>query len=337
MLKKCFRSLIVSCLLVGIFTNTTFAVSQDEFLKFLINSTYPEATVKEKNNKEVKDKKEEQKDTNEQKKSNDNENKKEDESQDAKVNKEYVKVFVGEENIPKEDAEEENSKAVSSLNYKNDMRVTKDNPKILIYHTHGCETYSNSPKGNYHSTDKVNSVMEVGSVLTSELANKGWGVVHTTKYHDYPSYNNSYSSSLKTVKELLPKYPSVDIAIDLHRDARDIKDKATKEKDHKKYTTEIDGKRVAKFFFVIGGKNDNSKELRALAEDINKVAQKKFPGLVSPIIEKDYARFNQFAAKKHLLIEIGSNATTIEEAKETSKYVAEILDEYFRQNGEANI
>jgi len=37
------------------------------------------------------------------------------------------------------------------------------------------------------------------------------------------------------------------------------------------------------------------------------------------------------------LIEIGSNATTIEEAKETSKYVAEILDEYFRQNGEANI
>jgi stage II sporulation protein P len=337
MLKKCFKSLTVACLLVGIFTNTTFAISQDEFLKFLINSAYPETTAKEKDKSEKKD---EPKSSSDQKNPSDKSTEKEDKSEENKVNKEYVKVFVGEENIPKEDTvdtEATDGEVVSSLNYKNNIRVTKENPKILIYHTHGCETYSNSPKGNYHSTDKVNSVMEVGSVLTSELANKGWGVVHTTKYHDYPSYNSSYSSSLKTIKDLMPKYPSVDIAIDLHRDARDLKDKATKEKDHKKYTTEIDGKRVAKFFFVIGGKNDNSKELRALAEDINKVAQKKYPGLVSPIIEKDYARFNQFAAKKHLLIEIGSNATTIEESKATSKYVADILDEYFRQNGEANM
>ncbi len=70
----------------------------------------------------------------------------------------------------------------------------------MIYHTHGCETYSNSPDGNYHSRDKKNSVMEVGSALTSALDSKGWGVVHTTKYHDYPSYNNSYASSLKQYK-----------------------------------------------------------------------------------------------------------------------------------------
>lgn len=322
-------------MLVSIFANTTYAISQDDFLKFLINSAYPEANTKDKNEKEVNS---EKKETN--KNENKDTSKSENNNIENKTNKEYVKVFVGEDNIPTEDegnTASSNGEYVSSLNYKDDIRVTKDKPRILIYHTHGCETYSNSPKGNYHSTDKANSVMEVGSVLTTELENKGWGVVHTTKYHDYPSYNSSYSSSLKTIKGLLPKYPSVDIAIDLHRDARDLKTDAAKEKDHKKYTTEIDGKRVAKFFFVIGGKNDNSKELRALAENINKVAQKKYPGLVSPIVEKDYARFNQFVAKNHLLIEIGSNATSIEEAKATSKYVAEILDEYFNQNEQGNI
>ena len=35
-------------------------------------------------------------------------------------------------------------------------------------------------------------------------------------------------------------------------------------------------------------------------------------------------------AENHMLIEVGSNGTTSEEAKASAKYIAEILDEYFK-------
>ena len=69
---------------------------------------------------------------------------------------------------------------------------------MLIYHTHSSETYSDSSKNNYHSTDIENSVMSVGSVLTTELSEKGWGVIHSTKYNDL-AYNEAYATSGKTV------------------------------------------------------------------------------------------------------------------------------------------
>ncbi|HBF4254112.1 stage II sporulation protein P [Clostridioides difficile] len=337
MFKKCIKVVTLTFILACILPGKSLALNQDDFLKFLVNSSYPEAKVEgndtenknnNKNKETSKENKEESKEGNTKSKDASKvDNKKESE-------KEYIKLYVGKENIP--DIESKNSdttetNTTSSSDYKDDLRVTKENPRILIYHTHGCETYSNSPDGNYHSRDKKNSVMEVGSALTSALDSKGWGVVHTTKYHDYPSYNNSYASSLKTIQSILPKYNSVDIAIDLHRDARDLTNPATKEKDHLKYTTMINGERVSKFFFVVGGKNTNRKQLRALAEDITAFAEKKYPGLVSPIVEKDYARFNQFAVKNHMLVEIGNNATSVEESKATTKYLAEILDEYFKQ------
>ncbi|MCC0647007.1 stage II sporulation protein P [Clostridioides sp. ZZV15-6598] len=336
MFKKCIKVVTLTFILACILPGKSLALNQDDFLKFLVNSSYPEAKVEGNNteNKKSDKNKEVNKDTKESKADNKKsedvskaDNKKESE-------KEYIKLYVGKENVP--DIESKNSATTEtstapSEDYKDDLRVTKENPRILIYHTHGCETYSNSPDGNYHSRDKKNSVMEVGNALTSALDSKGWGVVHTTKYHDYPSYNNSYASSLKTIKSILPKYNTVDIAIDLHRDARDLTNPATKEKDHLKYTTMINGERVSKFFFVVGGKNENKAQLRALADDITAFAEKKYPGLVSPIVEKDYARFNQFAVKNHMLIEIGNNATSIEESKATTKYLAEILDEYFKQ------
>ena len=79
-------------------------------------------------------------------------------------------------------------------------------------------------------------------------------------------------------------------------------------------------------------KNPNVGEVQGLAEDITKFAQSKYPELVLPIVKKQYGKFNQYMAKNHMLIEIGSNGTTSEEAKASVKYVAEILDEYFKQH-----
>ncbi len=311
MLKKRIKTLFMSCVLVCILPIISCAMDKDEFLKFLVNSSYPESKVEDTEN--GKDKSEE------------NTNSKENDE-------EYIKFHIGEENIPTINEKQETTETVSvnDSKYQNDIRVTKENPRMLIYHTHSAETYSNSPEGNYHSKDKANSVMAVGELVTEELNKKGWGVVHSTKYHDYPDFNNSYASSYKTIQEILSKYNSIDIAIDIHRDARDIKNESQKKLEKERMTTTINGESVAKFLFVVGAKNPNVDKVKALAEDITKFAQEKYPGLILPVVVKPYGRFNQYIAKNHMLIEVGSNGTSAEEAKASAKYIAQVLDEYFK-------
>lgn len=316
MLKKRIKALSIACVLVCILPIVSYSMDKDEFLEFLVNSSYPE--VREDNNEVSKNTKNENKNTEDNKE------------------KEYIKFHVGEENIPQIDKKEDSGEskdiksAINTSEYNDDIRVTKENPRMLIYHTHSGETYSNSPEGNYHSKDKENSVMAVGSLVTDELDKRGWGVVHTTKYNDYPSFNNAYATSLKTIQSILPKYNSIDIAIDLHRDARDLTNESLKRAEENRMTTNINGEEVAKFFFVVGQRNPNVDQVRALAQDITKFAQSKYPGLILPVVEKEYGKYNQFVAKNHMLIEVGSNGTTADEAKASAKYVAQILDEYFK-------
>jgi stage II sporulation protein P len=312
---------------VGICYNNTYALD-DSFLKFLINSSYPEAKVEISNDN--KDKKDAEKIT----------DKKENEENtsdkvDNKDEDEFIKMYVGEENMPATQVSLNSmTKGVYISNplYTSNILTTSDKPQILIYHTHGGETYSNSPEGNYHSEDKPNSTLEIGAMLTQELASRGRSIVHNTTYHDLPDFNSAYTRSLKTIQNMQAKYGSIDIVIDLHRDGRDF-NKISKEEFHKQTTTTIDGKDVAKFLFVVGEKSQNSKRISELAEDITKFAETKYPGITKPVVRKDYARFNQFTSDNHLLLEVGGNANSIEEAKASIPYIAEIIDEYFKKQG----
>ena len=312
-IKKFISIGLITCMGVGICYNNTYALD-DSFLKFLINSSYPEAKVEISNDN--KDKKDAEKIT----------DKKENEENtsdkvDNKDEDEFIKMYVGEENMP--------ATQVSLNSMTKGVYISN---QILIYHTHGGETYSNSPEGNYHSEDKPNSTLEIGAMLTQELASRGRSIVHNTTYHDLPDFNSAYTRSLKTIQNMQAKYGSIDIVIDLHRDGRDF-NKISKEEFHKQTTTTIDGKDVAKFLFVVGEKSQNSKRISELAEDITKFAETKYPGITKPVVRKDYARFNQFTSDNHLLLEVGGNANSIEEAKASIPYIAEIIDEYFKKQG----
>ena len=124
---------------------------------------------------------------------------------------------------------------------------------------------------------------------------------------------------------MLNTHKSINIAIDLHRDGRDLKTDADIQKEHERMSTTYKGEKVAKFFFVVGMR-------KSLAEDITKFAKTKYPELVLSVVEKPVGKFNQYMAQNHMLIEVGSNGTSSEEAKASAKYIAEILDEYFKQN-----
>lgn len=321
MIKNKIKAIKIGFLIVCILPTISQALDKEDILKYLVKSSYPEVKVIEnEDNVNQDDDKDSSKSTDNIKNNTNNDGNDE----------EYVNVYIGEENKP-ETKEEKESKEASNIidsKYTNDIRVTKDKPQILIYHTHSSETYSDSPKNNYHSTDIENSVMSVGSVLSTELTDKGWGVVHSTKYNDL-SYNESYITSGKTLQSLLSEYNSVKIAIDLHRDGQSVKNEQAKKSVHDKYTTEINGETVAKFFLVVGQRNQNVGELKRQAEEITALAEKKYPGLVCPVVTKQYGRFNQYMSDNGLLIEIGNNATSTKEAQSTCKYVAEILDEYY--------
>ena len=313
MIKKTKKIISIICVLICILPTVTYSIDKEEFLKFLIDSSYPESSNQTEDTIN-KDNKEDEKTVN-------NED-------------DYIKFHIGEENIPTLNSNDEKEEvSVASSEYKNNIRLTKDNPTMLIYHTHAGETYSDSPEGNYHSqNNKDKSVVEIGTLLTEQLNQKGWGIAHSTKYHDYPQFTKSYINSLDTVKTMLNNYKSINIALDLHRDGRDLKTEDDMKKESERMTTTYKGEKVAKFFFVVGMKNENINEVQSLAEDITKFAQSKYPELVLPIVKKQHGKFNQYMAKNHMLIEIGSNGTSSDEAKASVKYVAEILDEYFKQH-----
>ena len=81
----------------------------------------------------------------------------------------------------------------------------------------------------------------------------------------------------------------------------------------------------------MGQRNSNVGELKRQAKEITALAEKKYPGLVCPVVTKQYGRFNQYIADNGLLIEVGNNATSTKEAQATCKYIAEILDEYYSE------
>lgn len=228
-----------------------------------------------------------------------------------------------EENI--EEAAEEVSKETEENrddSKEEQLKVSSD-PLVIIYHTHSSESYMPYKESNYHRAEEEGTVREVGNVLEKELENKGISVIHDKTVHDRPSYNDSYTRSLETIQSLVSKYPTAVYVIDLHRDAAAVSAE-------KGRYIEIDGKRVATFSMVVGMANENSTELYAFADKVSKKAGSMYDGFGGYIIEKDY-NYNEFVSNRALLLEVGNNKNTIEEARLCGEYFAHVLAEVIKE------
>ena len=318
-----FAKVVSIAILLFTIPNNTLALNKDGLFTNLIRYSYPEVKVIEKDEQNT-DK-------------SDQSNKEDTTTNNNKAtNNQFVNVYVGEDNIPVAKTTNANGITLDSSVYNSKLRVTNNKPQILIYHSHSCETYSDSPKGNYNSEDKDHSVMSVGCLLTNQLSNLGWGVVHSTTFHDSPTYNNSYARSAETIKSVMNQYNDVNITIDLHRDGLNIANQATKNNIHNKYTTTINGEKVAKFFFVVGARNDDVEKVQKLADGLTEYAKKKYPDLIMPVVLKPYGRFNQSISDNAILVEVGSNGTTTAEAQASAKYIAQVIDGYFKEQNIKN-
>lgn len=210
-----------------------------------------------------------------------------------------------------------------------------ENNKVIIYHTHTCESYTATEKYNYSMTDSYRTndlnytVAKVGDELTSQLEKYNFTVIHNKTYHDYPSYNGSYGRSLSTLQNIFANNKDAEIVIDLHRDAVGSKsDYAPR--------VQIGDEVCAQVMFVVGtdgsGLNHpNWKKNLQYAIEVQKVANELYPGLFRPIILRN-ARYNQQLTTASTIIEVGATGNTLEECLASMKYLAEVINKTVEKN-----
>lgn len=208
-----------------------------------------------------------------------------------------------------------------------DLNINTQN--IIIFHTHTCESYTQSDNfqyeesGNFRTVDLERSVAKVGSSLSDYLKYYGFNVNHNLTYHDYPSYSGSYDRSLETVKSILNDTPDTDIIIDIHRDA--IADSSYAP------SVKIGDETVAQLMFVLGtdgGGLDHPNWINNLkfAIKVQEKANELFPGLFRPIILRN-SRYNQHLRSASCIIEVGATGNTLDESIASMKYLSYVLNE----------
>ncbi|MBE5955554.1 MAG: stage II sporulation protein P [Lachnospiraceae bacterium] len=203
----------------------------------------------------------------------------------------------------------------------------KEEPKILIYHTHGSENFADSK-----NSDKSETIIGTGDELTRILEEK----YQIKTYHDRSFYDmingkldrsKAYTYAGNGVKRILEKFPSIEVVIDLHRDAV---------KEGTKLVTKVNGADTAKIMFFNGLsrtakngditylQNPNKEDNLAFSLQMQLKAADLYPGLTRKIYLKGY-RYNLHLKPRSLLVEVGAQTNTKEEAKNAMEPLAELL------------
>lgn len=191
-------------------------------------------------------------------------------------------------------------------------------PDILIIHTHSSEAYSPAgldkyvASGTSRTLDPEYNVIRIGDELTEIFEGCGLNVIHDREIYDYPSYTGSYTRSGEAVEAYLSQYPSIKIVIDLHRDALGTDDVIYK------VVADETGS-CASQIMLLAGTDDSGLEhphwqdnLR-LALYIQNAVTARYPTLMRPV-QLVSARYNQHLCPGSLILEVGSNGNTLQEA-----------------------
>lgn len=204
---------------------------------------------------------------------------------------------------------------------------TGDKPLVLLYATHTTESYASSSKTkiNYvsyaRSLDERYNMVAVCQEIKKVLEDKyGVQVVLDTTIHDHPDYNSSYSNSLETIKKNLQKYPSIKYVFDIHRDGL-----AENQKNKEVYATAVNGVNSTRVMMVVGLNHQNSANNAKFSDQVYGTFNEMYPSLTRPSVKRSKAKYNQFVSDNAVLFEIGSNLSTLEEAKVSASHLGDVL------------
>lgn len=213
-----------------------------------------------------------------------------------------------------------------SINKKNNK------PQVLIFHTHSQENFMDS-----NSKDLNEGVIGLGEKLAKIFHEEyGIGVLHHKGQYDVLNgrlmRDGSYERMEPAIKKIIKENPSIELIIDLHRDGVP---------DDVRLVTTIDGKPTAKIMFVNGicktmvnGKLTEVKSLSnpyieenlAFSLQMQLKGNEVYPGFLRKIYIKPY-RYSLHMRPKSLMIEVGAQTNTLEEAQNAIEPLAKILSE----------
>ncbi len=197
--------------------------------------------------------------------------------------------------------------------------LTGDGPRVLIVHTHATEAYTQTPDTQYEedaayrTLNNQYNMVSIGEEVARVLTQGGIQVLHDKTWHDYPSYNGSYDNARATIQEYLVQYPTIQLVLDIHRDASDAQDGS-------QLTTcaAVGGQKASQLMVVVGtdaagNHHPDWQSNLALGLKLSAVLEREDPGVTRPVSLRA-SRFNMDLCPGSLLIEVGAAGDTHDQA-----------------------
>jgi len=199
-------------------------------------------------------------------------------------------------------------------------------PLVGIYHTHTAESFVPSSGVSHKPGGQRGDIVDVGEALVNRLAQHGIAAVQSKNIHDYPSFMKAYAPSEVTAKKMLEDNPSIQMLLDIHRDA-DKRENAT---------AMVNGVPVARITLVVGmGQPDlvqpHWQQNHAFAKLIDAKLNQYYPGLSRGIQLVEW-RYNQHLHPRALLLEVGCQENSKEEAIRSIELLGDILTEILAES-----
>ena len=199
-------------------------------------------------------------------------------------------------------------------------------PQVLILHTHTTEGYMTYAADYYNAadrhrtTDHSRNVCAVGETVRLTLAAYGIAAIHDTTLHDSPVYAGAYTRSAETAQAYLEQYPTIRVVLDLHRDA------VAQGETLVRPVATVEGKEAAQMMIIAGVVDSDAlphphwEQNLTLAAHWQAALDAVSPDLMRPL-NLTASRYNQHLSPGWLLVEMGAEANTVEQAV----YSAQIL------------
>ena len=208
-----------------------------------------------------------------------------------------------------------------------ELTLNDGQPRVLILHSHTTESFAQTAdryeeSSAYRTLDPGHNMIALGELVAEILESAGIGVIHDRDFHDYPSYNGAYSHAAASTKAYLEQYPTIELILDLHRDAADTPT------GQMSTSCTVGGEKAAQLMFVLGTdkrlNHPDWEQNLSLALKLQVLLEKENPGICRDLtLSKN--RYNQHLGAYALLIEIGAAGNTLEEAKIAARELAEAI------------
>lgn len=213
-------------------------------------------------------------------------------------------------------------------------------PRILLYHTHTWEAYEMTAETQYTPTetwrtkDERYNMVRVGEELDRCLTELGFEVVHDQTAFEPPTLSSAYTRSLQMLEGRLTADEPYDYILDIHRDAYSGPYNGAN-------SIESDGKSLAYVMMLVGkgtGATNSGFDERPDWPKNLEFAQRLTDGMNAQVegicrdVKIKTGRFNQHVSTGALLIEVGNNKNTLEEALNACPVIAQALYRVYQQD-----